>query len=92
MNRPFKISIKTDDIEYAFPTTTSEGALVRARGFGLGRLAFNIIKKRTIKNAYSRILYADLLPDQACCYLVCHLGGHFLVVFYNEIEREHGPD
>eukprot|EP00090_Calanus_glacialis_P019172 TRINITY_DN29510_c0_g1_i1.p1 TRINITY_DN29510_c0_g1~~TRINITY_DN29510_c0_g1_i1.p1 ORF type:complete len:427 (-),score=76.48 TRINITY_DN29510_c0_g1_i1:137-1417(-) len=36
MNRPFKISIKTDDIEYAFPATASEGVLANARGFGLG--------------------------------------------------------
>ena len=49
MNRPFKISIKTDDIEYAFPAAAAEGLLANARGFGLGRLAFSILASHWIE-------------------------------------------
>ena len=50
MNRPFKISIETDDLEYVFPAAAGEGAasLVNARGFGIGRFAFNVIKRKTV--------------------------------------------
>ena len=35
MNKPFKISVHSDGLEYFFPTTASEGLLANNRGFSI---------------------------------------------------------
>ena len=36
-NKPFKISVHSDGLEYAYPATASEGILANNRGFEIGK-------------------------------------------------------
>ena len=53
MNRPFKITVKSDGVEYMFPSATGEGQLANNRGFSLGR--FNIATIVNIPVLYNGI-------------------------------------
>ena len=35
MNKPFKIAVHSDGLEYAFPTAANEGSLAENRGFSI---------------------------------------------------------
>ena len=36
MNKPFKISVHSDGLEYIYPATDGEGLLANNRGFSIG--------------------------------------------------------
>ena len=69
--KPFKISVETDGLEYIFPTAISEGAIGNNAGFSISNSLSSYPKYYAI---FYRLFHEDNLSDQAK--LVEREGGH----------------